>query len=129
MATSTPDLSVLSDQLRALGDRLFATVQDRIQLVSVELQEEKFRLVQTFIWISSAVFVGMMAITFASITLVYAFEESARLIVLGSLTILYAVAFIVTVLAFRSYLDRQPRPFADTLEEIEKDRACIPDEN
>lgn len=106
-----------------------ANVHGRIELISIELQEEKFRLIETFVWICTAVFVAMLAITFASITLVYAFEESARLIVLGSLTALYAVAFIVTVIAFRRYLARQPRPFADTLEEIEKDRACIPDAN
>lgn len=129
MSSSSPDSSVLGDQVRALGDRLFATVHGRIELISIELQEEKFRLVQIFIWISSAVFVAMLAIFFASITLVYAFDEAARLIVLGGLTTLYVVAFIATVLAFRSYLARQPRPFADTLDEIEKDRARIQDES
>lgn len=129
MADSNPDLSVLGNQIRALGDRVLATVQGRLELISIELQEEKFRLIQTFIWISTAVFVTMMAITFASITIVYAFDESLRLIVLGGLTTLYVIAAIVTVICFRRYLARQPRPFDDTLDEIEKDRACILDEN
>ena len=129
MPNSSPDSSVLGDQIRALGDRVLANVHGRIELISIELQEEKFRLIETFVWISTAVFVAMLAISFASITLVYAFEEGARLVVLGSLTVLYVAAFIVTVIAFRRYLARQPRPFADTLEEIEKDRACIPGGN
>lgn len=126
MTTSSSDTSGLGGHLRALGDRLLACVGDRIELVSIELQEEKFRLIQTFVWISSVIYLAMMAVVFASITLVYAFAEEARLMVLGVLTALHAGALIIAVIAFRRYLARQPRPFHATLEEIEKDRACIP---
>ena len=115
----------LVDSLRSLGDGLIASVQDRIALFAVELQEEKFRLVQTFVWISAAVFTGMMTIAFASLTLVYLFWESARLAVLGSLTLLYAGGLVAIIVAFRRFLARQPTPFAATLEEIGEDRACI----
>lgn len=111
--------------LRALGDALVASLENRLELLSVELQEEKFRLVQTFIWISAAVFTGMMAIVFASLTVVYLFWENARAAALGGLTIFYAVAWIVIALAFHRYLTRQPKPFAATLSEIGKDRTCI----
>lgn len=120
--------SVLSS-LRSLGDGLLASVQDRLELISIELQEEKLRLIQTFIWICAAVFSGLMAIVFASLTLVYLFWESARLAVLGGLTLFYASALVVVVVAFRRYLARQPRPFAATLEEINEDRACIRNRN
>lgn len=115
--------------LRALGDGLLSTVQDRLALFAVELQEEKFRLIQTFIWISAAVFTGMMAITFASLTLVYLCWESARLAVLGGLTFLYTGGLVAIVIAFRRYLARQPKPFAATLQEISEDRACIQPKN
>ena len=111
--------------LRTLGDGLMASVQERLELFAVELQEEKFRLIQTIIWISAAVFAGVMAIAFASITLVYLFWESARLAVLGGLTLFYAGALVVILVSFRRYLARQPRPFAATLHEIAEDRACI----
>jgi uncharacterized membrane protein YqjE len=110
---------------RALGDVMLATASDRIELISVELQEEKFRLIQIFIWISAAIFTGMMAITFASLTLVYLFWASARLAVLGGLALLYATALLAIVISFRRFLARQPRPFAATLQEIKEDRACI----
>jgi uncharacterized membrane protein YqjE len=114
---------------RVLGDSLLATVHDRLELFSVELHEEKLRLVQIFIWISAAVFTGMMAITFASLTLVYLFWESARLAALGGLTLLYGAALAVIIAGFRRYLARQPKPFAATLQELEEDRACIPTGN
>ena len=114
---------------RAFGDGLLSTVHDRLELFSVELHEEKVRLIQIFTWISAAIFTGMMAVMFASLTLVYLFWESARLAVLGGLTVLYVAAFVVIVAAFRRYLARQPKPFAATLSEIEEDRACIRTEN
>jgi uncharacterized membrane protein YqjE len=129
MENGRPASSGFLGSLRALGDGLLATVQDRIELVSVELQEEKIRLIRTFVWICAAVFSGVMAITFASITLVYLFWESARLAVLGGLTVLYSAALVVVMIAFRRYLARQPKPFAATLDEIGDDRACIRNKN
>ncbi|MDP2137663.1 MAG: phage holin family protein [Candidatus Didemnitutus sp.] len=115
--------------LRALGDGLVASLQDRLELLSLELQEEKFRLIQTFIWISAAVFTGMMAVTFASLTVVYLFWESARLAVLGGLALLYTGALGLIIVALRRFLARQPNPLAATLDEISKDRACIRTDN
>jgi uncharacterized membrane protein YqjE len=66
-----------------------------------------------------------MAVTFASLTVVYLFWESARLAVLGGLALLYTAALIAIIVAFRRYLARQPSPFAATLHEIGEDRACI----
>ena len=115
--------------IRSLGDGLLASLQDRLKLVSIEVQEEKYRLIRTFVWISAVVFSGMMTITFASLTLVYLFWETARLAVLGGLTALFAGALVVIIVAFRRYLARQPQPFTATLHEIGEDRACIRTEN
>ncbi|MCX6936391.1 MAG: phage holin family protein [Verrucomicrobia bacterium] len=111
--------------LRNLCEGLIASVEQRIALLSAELQEEKLRLIQIFIWISAVVFSGMMAITFASLLLVYLFWESARLWVLGGLAGLYAAVFVAVLIAFRRYLSRQPQPFAATISELAEDRACI----
>lgn len=129
MSSSDFSSSGFLGTLRALGDGLIANVQGRVELISLELQEEKFRLIQTFIWISAAIFATAMALTFASLTLVYCFWESARLAVLGGLSLVYTVAAVVIIVAFRRYLNRQPRPFAASIEELTEDRACIPKAN
>ena len=127
METAPSDRPGLLGSFRALGDGLLASLQARLELFSLELHEEKLRLVQTFIWISAAVFTALMTVTFASLTLVYLFWESARLAVLGGLTLLYGAALVAIVTGFRRYLARQPRPFAATLQEIAEDRAaCTP---
>ncbi len=129
METAPPGPGGVLSSLRSLGDGILASVQDRLELFSIELQEEKLRLIRTFVWISVTVFLGMMAIMFASLTLVYLFWESARLAVLGGLAVLYAGALVVVIVMFRRYLARQPSPFAATLHEIGEDRACIRPEN
>jgi uncharacterized membrane protein YqjE len=125
---SSPSAGIL-ESVRTFADSLLATVQARIELISVELQEEKLRLIQTFIWISAAIFTGMLAITFASITLVYLLWDSARVAALGGLTLLYTAAMITIIVAFKRYVARQPKPFEATLEEIKADRSAVQTEN
>lgn len=125
MKPATPATAGYLHALRSFGDGLLASAQHRLKLFTVELQEEKFRLIQIFVWVSAVVFTGMMAITFASITLVYFFWEGARLAVLGGLTVVYTGALVAVILAFRRFIARQPDPFEDTLQQIEEDRACI----
>ena len=84
-------------------------------------------MIRIFVWISVAIFVGVMAVMFASLTLVYLFWESARLAVLAGLTVTYTVLLVGIVLAFRRYLAIQPRPFAASLQELKADRSCMRD--
>ncbi len=111
--------------LRSLGDGLLATVRERAELFSVELQEEKFRLVQTFVWLAAVFFTGLLAVIFASLALVFAFWDTARLAVFGGLAAFYIVALLAVIIAFRRYLARQPAPFTDTRLELREDQACI----
>jgi len=111
--------------LRSLGDGVVATVQERVELFSVELQEEKFRLVQTFVWLSAVFYAGVMAATFVSLTLVFLFWDTARLAVLGGLAAFYVIALLAVILAFRRYLSHQPASFTGTQLELKEDRACI----
>jgi uncharacterized membrane protein YqjE len=125
MDRDTTDPAGIIESLRSLGDGLLSSAEDRLELLAVEVQQEKFRLIQTEFWIFGLLFTGMMAITFASLALVYLFWETARLAVLGGLAAMYSGAFVVIVFAFRRFLTRQPIPFEATLNEIREDRACI----
>src|SRR3954464_1358136 len=101
MATTAPGSTGFLHSFRALGAELLGTVEERIKLFTVELQEEKLRFIQVFIWTSAALFAAMLTITFASLALVYLFWASARLAVLGGLTALYAAALVGIVLGLR----------------------------
>lgn len=125
-ASSTPGLV---ESVRTLGGNLVASVRDRTALLSLELHEEKLRLVQSFAWLAVVVFVAVMAATFATLTVLYLFWDAARLAVLVGCTLFYTGATIGTLVAFRRFLARQPRPLEATLEELRADETCLRTEN
>ena len=113
------------DSLRGLIEALFRSAHRRVQLAAVELHEEKFRLIKTFVWISAAAFAGIMAITFASLVVVYLFWDTARLAVLIAFTVLYGLLFVGIAWRFRVFVAGMPKPFEDTIAELERDGECI----
>jgi uncharacterized membrane protein YqjE len=129
METRAPGSSGLLGSLRGLADGLLASAHDRLELATIELHEEKYRLIQIFIWISAIVFFAMLAMVFASMALVVVFWESARVAVVCSLAAIYIMAAVGAILGFKAYLKRQPKPFAATLRELREDRECIRPQN
>ena len=122
---STPATAGLLGSLRGLADGLLDSARDRLELFALELREEKFRIIQLFIWISAAIFSAILAITFASLTIVYLFWETARLAVLGGFAVLYTGAFVGILLYCRRFIARQPNLFESTIAELREDSACI----
>ena len=125
MSESTPAPSGIIGSLRTLGDGLLASVQDRVALLGLELEEEKLRLIQAFAWIGAAIVVGAMVLAFASLTLVFIFWHTARIAVFASLAGFYLLLLALILNYVRQILTRRPRVFAASLAEIEADRKCL----
>lgn len=125
MEPSTPEAKGFLSALSGLGENLVGTLHDRVELLALDLHEEKFRLIRIFIWTSAIVFTGMLAILFASITVAYLFWDSARLAALGGFALLYGGAFAAALIGLRRHLAAQPMPFAASLRELNTDRACF----
>ena len=115
----------LLGSLRGFADGLLSSAHDRLQLLTVELHEEKYRLIQILIWISAIVMLAFLTIAFVSFAIVVMLWETARLAAVCAMAGAYLVALTATVLAFRRYLKTQPKPFAGTLRELRADRECI----
>ena len=114
--------------LKRLLDTLLATAQNRIELIAVELQEEKCRLMEALLCgVAVAVF-GIMTITLVTFTVVILFWENGRFFALGSLSVLYLVGTVLAWRALQSHLKARSA-FAGTLEELKKDRACLHTDN
>jgi uncharacterized membrane protein YqjE len=113
------------DSLRQLGDNLLGTVHDRLELLAVELQEEKFRILRILILANAAIFSAFLALIFLSITITYLFWDSARVWVLAGFTVLYAAICIGIVLALKKGAARLSVPFEDTRREIAADRDAV----
>jgi uncharacterized membrane protein YqjE len=124
-----PDSSTSSpgflNSVRELADGVVGSVQDRLALLAVEFQEEKFRLIQSFLWLAAIFFSGLLAIGFLSLTLVYCFQGTARLVALIVLSVIYVGAVVGLVLGARRHFAKDAPPFAATLHEMTRDRSCI----
>lgn len=114
---------------RQLLAGLVGTVEDRLELFASEFQEEKFRLIQTFIWVGAAFFAGLLAVIFGSLTIIYVCHGVGRLIALAVLTAAYGSAGALIGIAARRNMTRASMPFEDSLRELARDRECIPPES
>jgi|ERR1043166_42730 uncharacterized membrane protein YqjE len=108
--------------LRRMCDTVIAAVYNRVELVAVEAQEEKERLIQLFVLAAVVVFLGNMAVLMLTLTIVYLAGPSARGPLLIALTVLYLAGTVWGYLALRKKLTSSPRVFNDTLSELKKDR-------
>ena len=124
MSESSSSQAGFFASLRKLADLALATVQNRLELFAVELQEEKCRLVEVIILAGTVIALGTIAITLLTITVVLACWENGRLIALLGMSVLYLVG---AGLAYRSLKARLTRdhPFTSSALELEKDRACL----
>jgi uncharacterized membrane protein YqjE len=108
--------------LRRTCDTALAAVYNRVELVAVEVQEEKERLIQLFVLAAVVVFLGNMAVLMLTATIIYLAGPQARGPLLIALTILYLSAAVAGYVALRKKLCSSPRVFDDTLAELKKDR-------
>lgn len=119
----------LLGSLREFGASLLDLAQSRVELVALELQETKLRLIQFVFWISAILVGSVLTLGTVSLTVVYLSPEPRRAAVLVALSFFYLAGTLLLAWRFRRYLRAQAPPLAGTLEELRKDRACIPGEN
>jgi len=125
MPDSSSSSPGLIQSVRELADGLVGSAQDRLALLAVEFEEEKLRLIRTFLWLAAVFFSGLLAVGFLSLTVVYCCQGPARLVALIILTAVYLVDLTVFILGARRHFAQESRPFAATLQELSRDRLCI----
>jgi uncharacterized membrane protein YqjE len=128
MSESTDVKAGVWASLKRVSDTLLASVLNRIELFAVELQEEKCRLVEAMLCAAAVAAFGMMTLSLVTFTIVILFWENARLPALAGLSVLCLVG---TALAWRGLQSRlkAQSAFADTLDELKKDRSCLGTDN
>ena len=123
MEESTVSLSQLAETSRRFAQRLLVIGENRLELLAVEVQEEREHLLHTFLLaLGAAAFglLGAMTLTAALVILLWPF---APFVLLG-MTGLYGVAgfFLHRQLARRL---RDWQIFSASLDQLRKDRLCL----
>lgn len=125
MAGDEPPRSGIFASLRSICDSGIALLQNRVELFSVELEEQKIRLVRLLALVAAAVFLANTAVLAITVTIIVVVGNRARVPVLIGLCVLYSGAAVAAFLALRKELKEGPEPFEGTISEIKRDREWL----
>ncbi len=104
---------------------LAGLLETRLELVSVELEEQLSRTQSLLLWSIAALFLGSLAILLLAFTVIIAFWDSHRLLVAGLVTGFFAVAAVVATLVARHLLRTRPRFLEATINELKRDSTAL----
>lgn len=114
--------SGLMGSVRQLLSTLTSIVSTRLELLANELQVERLRLTQMFLFALFALFCFGMGLLLLTVFIVVLFWDDHRIAVLGVLCTLFFVLGVVMTLLVRSKMQVKSRLFSASLAELAKDR-------
>lgn len=124
MSEPTPSPKFL-DALRNLAGSLAAMLHTRLELASVELAEERHRLMKTALLACIGLVFFAMALFMLTAFIAVLFWDTYRLAAIGGLLVLYLLLSAGCLLFARRVLKLAPPLFEATLAEIDKDREAL----
>lgn len=119
------DGSGLFDSLRAMLATLVALTHTRLELLSVELEQEVDRLAGTLLWAILGIFCAGLAVLMIALTIVIAFWDGHRLLAAALVALLFASLAITASLVVRHRLRTRPRFLSATIGELERDARAL----
>jgi uncharacterized membrane protein YqjE len=128
MTEATENGHGVFESLRRLPKTFFSLVHNRLELLLVEFQEERWRFVNVLLLAGIALMLALMVlmvITVAIVSVCVRDHCSWPIIVLGSL---YLLGALVSFWRLRIML-KDWEPFSATLAEFKKDKACLEEES
>jgi uncharacterized membrane protein YqjE len=124
METATDNLGQIGASSKRLVQRLLTIGENRLALLTVEVQEERERLLHAFLLALGVAAFGLLAgltLTAAIVVCLWAWSPVAVLLIL---TGLYAVAGIILWRRLTGLL-RDWQTLSASLDQLQKDRACL----
>jgi uncharacterized membrane protein YqjE len=111
--------------LQRMAETGLSAVKNRVELFSVELREERARFFEALMWASIALFLAMMAMLVLTAAIVFFSPPEARPYVAAGFALCYSIGASWAASSLRTRLRQGGLPFAETLSQLEKDRACV----
>ena len=124
MNIPSASLSQLSDSSKRVGSRLLAIAENRLELLTVEVQQERDRLIHALLLALGLATLGLLAgIALSALVVVYFWADSPvlALIVLVALYAGGALALYARLARLRHEWETLP----ETLGQLRKDRKCV----
>jgi uncharacterized membrane protein YqjE len=128
VAGDYPEAGLFASLRRMLGT-LIALGHTRLELVSVEIEEQIGYAASVLVWSIAAIFFGSLTILLLALTVVIAFWDGHRLLAAGLVTAVFALVAVVALLVVRARLRRRPRLLSATVAELRRDVAALEGES
>jgi uncharacterized membrane protein YqjE len=107
---------------------LVSMVRTRLNLLAVEVMEEKSRIWLLLLLTALALLFALMVLLTLSLFVIVAFWEDNRLLAIGCLFVFYVAATLATLFVLRRKSKMGSKLFSGTLDELAKDSAALEDE-
>jgi uncharacterized membrane protein YqjE len=121
-----------TDGIVRSGRRMLAILvgmaRTRLNLLAVELMQEKSRIWLMLVLTALALIFASMGLLMLSLLVVVAFWEESRLLAIGCLLAFYVAATVTTLLVLRQRAKAGSKLFAGTLRELSKDSDALEQE-
>jgi uncharacterized membrane protein YqjE len=114
--------------LTRAGSAAVALLRTRVELASVEFQEERSRTFQRVGLLVVALLAFAFALLFASALVLVVFWDTHRITAIALVTLFYVLAGAIALWRLAVLQRTSPRPFAATLAELERDGQALTDE-
>ncbi len=121
----TPSQHAQHGPLHRLLSSAFTLLHTRLELLGIELAEEKEHLFAVLFLGVAAMMLIMMALISLTVLVAIAFWDTYRWQALAGLTLIYVLAAFLCAWRARTGLREAPLIFEGVLEEFEKDRAAF----
>lgn len=127
MSEPTPGPGLFASVRRMLKT-LLELVSTRIELVSVEIEEQIEYASGILLWSVAAIFFGSLTVLLLALTIVIAFWDDHRLLAAGLVTCAFALIAVGAVLVVRARLRRRPQFLGATAAELKRDADAFGEE-
>ncbi|PXW24254.1 phage holin family protein [Paraburkholderia caballeronis] len=121
MTTDSQSQRAEHGPLRRIIGAVFSILETRLELIGIELAEEKDRLIGVLFLGLAATLLATLALIALTALIAIAFWDTYRWQALAGITAVYALAAIVCGVKARQGLRNAPLMFQATLNEFEKD--------
>jgi uncharacterized membrane protein YqjE len=111
----------LASLLRKVGITAFGALQNRAELLAVELREENLRLVELFIWGIVTCFLGLMFLAVATFAVIIMFAPEYRIYAALGFCLVYLAGAVLALMNLKTLAGERSTPFEDSVGEIKKD--------
>lgn len=124
MEESSVSFKQLAATSKQFARRLLTIGENRLELLTVEVQEERERLLHAILLALGVATFGLLTGITATALVVVFFWAYSPVLALLALTALYGTAGVYLYLQLTARL-RNAQTLAATLEQLKKDRACL----